>query len=164
MDNSIEIRTAKKEDVHLILSFIKELAEYEHLAQEVVATEEMLTESLFGKDSITEVLLAYYNNKPVGFALFFHNFSTFLGRKGIYLEDIYVKPQHRGKGIGKALLVKLAKIAKERNCGRLGWAVLNWNKAAIEFFESLGAIPMDEWRTYRMAGKSLTKLADKSKS
>ena len=164
MDNSIEIRTAKKEDVHLILSFIKELAEYEHLAQEVVATEEMLTESLFGKDSITEVLLAYYNNKPVGFALFFHNFSTFLGRKGIYLEDIYVKPQYRGKGIGKALLVKLAKIAKERNCGRLGWAVLNWNKAAIEFFESLGAIPMDEWRTYRMAGKSLTKLADKSKS
>ncbi len=164
MDNSIEIRTAKKEDVHLILSFIKELAEYEHLAQEVVATEEMLTESLFGKDSITEVLLAYYNNKPVGFALFFHNFSTFLGRKGIYLEDIYVKPQYRGKGIGKALLVKLAKIAKERNCGRLESAVLNWNKAAIEFFESLGAIPMDEWRTYRMAGKSLTKLADKSKS
>ena len=137
MDNSIEIRTAKKEDVPLILSFIKELAEYEHLAQEVVATEEMLTEALFGKDSITEVLLAYYDNKPVGFALFFHNFSTFLGRKGIYLEDIYVKPEYRGKGIGKTLMKNLAKIAIERNCGRLEWAVLNWNKPAIKFLSEI---------------------------
>jgi len=164
MDSTIEIRTAKKEDVPLILSFIKELAEYERLAQEVVATEEILTESLFGEDSVTEVALAYYNNQPVGFALFFHNFSTFLGRKGIYLEDIYVKPEYRGKGIGKALLCHLAKIAKERNCGRLEWAVLNWNKPAIKFFKSLGAIPMDEWTTYRLAGKSLAKLAGNIKS
>ncbi len=164
MNNSTEIRNAKKEDVPLILSFIKELAEYERLDQEVVATEEILTESLFGRDSVTEIVLAYYNNQPVGFALFFHNFSTFLGRKGIYLEDIYVKPEHRGKGIGKALLAYLAKIAKERNCGRLEWAVLNWNKPAIKFFKSLGTVPMDEWTTYRLTGKSLAKLASKIKN
>ena len=159
MNNSLEIRIAKKEDVPLILSFIKELAEYEHLSHEVCATEQILTDSLFGRNSVTEVILAYYNNQPVGFALFFHNFSTFLGRKGIYLEDIYVKPEYRRKEIGKALLTYIAKIAKERNCGRLEWAVLNWNKPAIKFFKSLGAIPMNEWTTFRLTGESLTKLA-----
>lgn len=157
--NSIEIRNAGPEDVPLILTFIKELALYEKLSHAVVATEELLREHLFGANPKAEVVLAYYENKPVGFALFFHNFSTFVGRPGIYLEDLFVRESVRGKGIGKALLIHLAKIAVERNCGRFEWAVLDWNSPAIEFYKSLGAQPIDDWTIFRVAGDALIQLA-----
>lgn len=157
--SDIFIRSAKIDDVPIILDFIKQLAEYEKLAHEVVATEEILQNSLFGSRSNVEVLLAYLNNIPAGFAIFFHNFSSFLGRPGIYLEDLFVKPEARGKRIGEKLLTHLAKLAKARNCGRLEWSVLDWNEPAINFYKKLGAIPMNEWTVYRVKGEALERLA-----
>ncbi len=139
----MEIRTATEADVPLILSLIKELAEYERLFHEVSATEDVLRESLFGERQGAEALIGYHERAPAGFALFFHNFSTFLGRPGIYLEDLYVRSEFRGKGVGRAMLVYLAKLAKERNCGRLEWSVLDWNEPAISLYRSIGAAPMD---------------------
>jgi GNAT superfamily N-acetyltransferase len=156
----VTFRFAKEEDVPLILSLIKGIAEYEKLLHEVVATEEILRNSLFGKTRFAEVLIAYYKNEAVGFALFFHNFSTFLGKPGIYLEDLFVNPEMRGKGIGKILLSYLGKIAIERDCGRVEWSVLDWNEPAIKFYKNLGAKPMDEWTVFRVTGDSIKKLAD----
>jgi GNAT superfamily N-acetyltransferase len=154
-----EIRPATEEDIPLLLRFIKELAEYEKLSHEVSATEEVLRESLFGERRVAEALLAHSGGEPAGFALFFHNFSTFLGRPGIYLEDLYVPPEFRGSGIGRALLVHLAKLAKERGCGRLEWWVLDWNESSIGFYKSLGAVAMDDWTVYRVTGEALEKLS-----
>jgi GNAT superfamily N-acetyltransferase len=150
MPGKTKIRNAERVDVPLILNFIKELAEYEKLSYQVTLTEELLRENLFGKNKYAEVIIAEYENKPAGQALFFHNFSTFKGRPGIYLEDLYVKPEYRGNGIGKALLGKVIQIAKERNCARVEWVVLNWNKPAIDFYENLGAEPLKEWIIYRL--------------
>ena len=152
-------RFAEENDVSLILYFIKELAKYEEMLGEVVATEEILKEWIFDKKK-AEVIFALEDGIEVGFALFFHNFSTFLGRSGIYLEDLYVKPEFRGKGYGKALLKKLAQIAVERGCGRLEWWCLDWNKPSIDFYLSLGAEPMKDWTVYRIAGSTLTQLAE----
>jgi len=154
------MRFATQDDVGQILAFIKELAEYEKLAHEVVATEETLANTLFGERKVAEVILGFYDGKAVGFMLFFHNYSTFLAKPGIYLEDLYVKPEMRGKGIGKTMLSYLAKVAKERDCGRLEWWVLNWNKPAIDFYKSLQAEAMDEWTVFRLADKTLDNLAD----
>jgi len=152
------IRFALEEDVPLILNFIRELAEYEHMLDEVVATKELLQEWLFEKKK-AEVIIGELNGKSVAFALFFHNFSTFLGRSGIYLEDLYVHPEARGNGIGKKMLKYLAKLAVERGCGRLEWWCLDWNKSSIAFYLSLGAEPMDDWTVYRIAGDTLINLA-----
>lgn len=158
--SELEIHPATEEDVPLLLRFVKELAEYENLSHEVSATEEVLKESLFGGRRVAEALLAYLGDEPVGFALFFHNFSTFLGRPGIYLEDLYVRPEFRGSGIGRILLAHLAKLAKERGCGRLEWWVLDWNEPSIGFYKSLGAVAMDDWTVYRVTGEALEKLSD----
>jgi GNAT superfamily N-acetyltransferase len=155
----IRIDPASERDVRLILSFIRKLAEYEKLSHMVVATEESIREHVFGENPVAEVLLAYWDEEPVGFALYFRNFSTFLGRAGIYLEDLFVEPEHRGNGIGKALLTRLAKIAVERKYGRLEWAVLDWNAPSIEFYRSLGAVSKDEWTTYQVTGDALSRLA-----
>ena len=152
------IRPARPEDVPTIAAFIRELAEYERLSQEVTLKEEHLKEHLFGKHRYAEVLIAEEDGAAVGFALFMHNYSTFLARPGIYLEDLFVRPAHRGKGYGKALLQELARIAVERGCGRFEWAVLDWNAPAIQFYKSLGATPMDEWTVFRLAGDALLKL------
>ena len=157
----LRIEKAGERDTALILSLIKELAEYERLSHAVVATEDLLREVLFGERAAAEVLIGYYKDAPVSFALFFHNVSTFLGRRGIYLEDLYVKPEARGKGIGRAMLIHLARLAKERNCGRLEWAVLDWNEPAIKFYKNLGAEAMDEWTTFRVTGDALELLASK---
>lgn len=143
----------------LILSFIKELAEYERLSHEVSATEDLLRFHLFGERREAEVVIGQHADEPAGFALFFHNFSTFLGRPGIYLEDLYVKPAFRGNGIGRAMLVYLARLARERDCGRLEWSVLDWNEPAIGLYRGIGAVPMDDWTVYRVAGEALQKLA-----
>ncbi len=156
--NDIKFRFANEKDTALILEFIKELAEYEKMADKVVADEKLLNEWIFEKKK-AEVIFALLNGKEVGFALFFHNFSTFLGRAGIYLEDLYVKPEFRGRGFGKALIKKLALIAQERGCGRLEWWCLDWNKPSIDFYLSLGAEAMSDWTTYRFEGDSLKKLA-----
>jgi GNAT superfamily N-acetyltransferase len=153
------IRKAEIADCPLILEFIKGLAEYEKLLHEVVATPELLKETLFGAQPKAEVLIAEWNKQPAGFALFFHNYSTFLGRPGIYLEDLFVLPSLRAHGIGKGLLKHLAQIAVERNCGRLEWSVLDWNKPAIDFYVSIGASPMDEWTIYRLTGENLKSFA-----
>jgi GNAT superfamily N-acetyltransferase len=153
------IREATEEDVPLILSLIRELAEYEKLSDEVVATEDGLRDSLFGERRYAEVLIAEHDGAPAGFALFFHNFSTFLGKPGIYLEDLYVKRAFRGSGIGKKLLVHLASLAKRRGCGRLEWWVLDWNEPSIGFYKKLGAVPMDDWTVYRVSGSALEDLA-----
>lgn len=159
--NSFRIERASEKHLSLILSFIKELAEYERLSHEVVATEELLRDELFGPRPAAEVILAYDDaDAPAGFALFFHSFSTFLGRRGLYLEDLYVKPELRGHGIGRALLAHLAQLALARNCGRLEWAVLNWNEPAIKFYRRIGAAPMDDWTTFRLTGEALNRLAD----
>jgi GNAT superfamily N-acetyltransferase len=159
--NQFEIRFATVEDVPLILEFIKDLADYEELLHEVVATEEILKESIFIKNQ-AEVIIGEENGKPVGFALFFYNFSTFLGKANLYLEDLFVKPENRGKGYGKRLLSYLGKIAVERDCERLDWWCLDWNTSSIEFYKSLGAIPMDDWTVYRMQGEALKDLAKMS--
>lgn len=155
-----EIRHAIEEDVPIILNLIKELAVYEKLLHEVVTTEEVLKKNLFGRKRYAETILGYYLDEPVGFVLFFHNFSTFVGKPGLYLEDLYVKPEFRGKGFGKILLSYLAKLAVERDCGRYEWAVLDWNEPALEFYKSLGARVMDEWLIHRMAGEELVRLAE----
>jgi len=153
------LRPATIDDVPLILQFIRELAEYEKLLDDVVATEDMLQEHLFGPHPMAEVLLCHEGEVPAGFALFFHNFSTFRGKPGIYLEDLFVRPEFRGKGYGKLLLKSLAKLAVERNCARLEWAVLDWNTPSINFYKSLGALPMDEWTVFRVTGDALGELA-----
>ena len=153
----INYRYATEQDVPLILSFIRSLAEYEHMADEVVATEALLHEWIFEKRK-AEVIFALEDGKETGFALFFHNFSTFLGRAGIYLEDLFVLPEYRGKGYGKGLIQTLARIAVERGCGRLEWWCLDWNTPSIEFYRSLGAVPMDEWTVYRITGNTLLEL------
>ena len=155
-----EFRFATENDAALILNFIKGLAEYEKMSDDVVATEDLLREWIFEKKK-AEVVFALENGVEVGFALFFHNFSTFLGRAGIYLEDLYVKPEYRGRGHGKALLQKIAQIAVERECGRLEWCCLDWNKPSIDFYLSLGAMPLDEWTSYRFAGEGLKTFANK---
>lgn len=155
----MEFRYAEEKDAGLILEFIKRLADYEKMLDEVVATEALLSEWIFVKKK-AEVIFVLEDGREVGFALFFHNFSTFLGRAGIYLEDLFVKPEHRGKGYGKALLKKLAGIAVERGCGRLEWWCLDWNKPGIDFYLSLGAKPMKDWTTYRIAGNTLRELAE----
>lgn len=154
----LSIRYATEADAGLILEFIKELATYEKMLDDVVATEELLKEWLFEKKS-AEVIFALEGDVEVGFALFFHNFSTFLGRAGLYLEDLYVKPEYRGKGYGKGLLRKLAQIAMERGCGRFEWSCLDWNQPSIDFYLSLDAKPMDEWTIYRLTGDTLTNMA-----
>ena len=153
------IRFATEKDVDLILGFIKGLAEYEKMENEVTATPELLKEWIFEKKK-AEVIFALDNGEEVGFALFFHNFSTFLGKSGIYLEDLFVLPEHRGKGHGKSLLKELAKITVERGCGRLEWCCLDWNKPSIDFYLSLGAKPLDDWTIYRMTGETLKKFAE----
>lgn len=155
----MEFRFAERKDTSLILQFIKELADYEKMLDEVVAEEKTLEEWIFDKQK-AEVIFMLENGKEVGFALFFHNFSTFLGRAGIYLEDLYVRPEYRGKGYGKAILKKLAAIAVERGCGRLEWWCLDWNKPSIDFYLSLEAEPMSDWTVYRIAGDTLKKLAE----
>jgi GNAT superfamily N-acetyltransferase len=155
-----EIRHAEKKDVSLIRSLIRELAEYEKMLDEMIATEELLEKHLFGKNKFVEVVLGYYNGVPVGFALFFHNFSTFVGKPGLYLEDLYIKPEYRGKDFGKLLLAYLAKLAVKRDCGRYEWCVLNWNEPALKFYKTLGAKVMDEWLIHRVTGDALLKLAD----
>ncbi len=156
--NVITYRCAQPGDEGAILRFIKDLAEYEKMSGDVVATEELLREWIFERKK-AEVIFAVIDGEEVGFALFFHNFSTFLGRAGIYLEDLFVKPEHRGKGCGKGLLRELARIAVERGCGRLEWSCLDWNQPSIDFYLSLGAQPMDEWTVYRMAGETLGNFA-----
>ncbi|HHM21466.1 MAG TPA: GNAT family N-acetyltransferase [Bacteroidetes bacterium] len=156
------LKKATKEDVPLILDFINALAKYEKLSDVVVATEELLAETLFGECSYAEVLIGYEREVPAAFALFFHNYSTFLARPGIYLEDLFVKPEYRRRGYGKVILSELAKIAVERKCGRLEWAVLDWNTPAIEFYKSLGAVPMDEWTIFRLSGRALERLGKSS--
>ena len=153
----INYRYATEQDVSLILYFIRSLAEYEHMADEVVATEALLQVWIFEKRK-AEVIFALEGGKETGFALFFHNFSTFLGRPGIYLEDLFVLPEYRGKGYGKGLIQTLARIAVERGCGRLEWWCLDWNTPSIEFYRSLGAVPMDEWTVYRITGNTLLEL------
>lgn len=156
-----QFRNATPNDVPLILYFIKELAVYEKMLDEVVATEEILTEWIFNKHS-AEVIFVLHEGKEVGFALYFHNFSTFVGRAGLYLEDLYVMPEYRGMGYGKGLLRRLAQIAVERGCGRMEWVCLDWNKPSIDFYRSLGAQPMDDWTIYRLAGESLKQMAEKA--
>jgi GNAT superfamily N-acetyltransferase len=152
------VREASERDIPLILTFIRELADYEKLSHEVVATEEGLRESLFAGRRYAEVLIAEHDGAPAGFALYFHNFSTFLGKPGIYLEDLYVRPELRESGIGRQLLVKLAHLALQRGCGRLEWSVLDWNEPSIGFYRQLGAVAMDDWTVYRVSDDALRKL------
>lgn len=158
MNEKLTFRYAERNDIPLILQFIKDLAAYEKMINEVVADEKILEEWIFDKQK-AEVLFAVVDGGEIGFALFFHNFSTFLGRAGIYLEDLFVKPEYRGKGYGKAILIKLAAIAVERGCGRLEWWCLDWNKPGIDFYLSLGAEPMSDWTVYRLTGDTLSNLA-----
>ena len=158
--SSFEIRTATLADVPTILQLIRDLATYERAPNEVTATEEQLHDVLFGEKPAAEVLLALAAGAPVGFAVFFQNFSTWLGRPGLYLEDLFVKPEERGKGYGRALLVHLGRIARERGCGRMEWAVINWNEPAIKFYRALGAKPLDEWTVYRLTGDDIEALAE----
>ena len=162
MAEMLNIRLGTVEDVPIILKFIQELAEYEKLSHECLATEESLTDTLFGSHRFVEVRIAEWGDEPVGFCLFFFNYSTFLSKPGIYLEDLYVRPQMRGKGIGKSLLAHLAAYAVERGCGRLEWSVLDWNTPSIEFYKSQGAVPKDEWTMFQVAGESLKALGTSS--
>ena len=159
MTAPITIRPATEQDVPTILGFIRDLAKYEHLEHEVIATEASLRQTLFGERHYAEVVFACLDNVPQGFALFFHNYSTFLGKPGIYLEDLFVHPDARGRGIGKYLLTWLAQTTVERNCGRLEWAVLDWNEPSIGFYRSLGAVLKSEWQIFRLTGEALTNLA-----
>jgi GNAT superfamily N-acetyltransferase len=154
------IRLAQRDDVPVILTLIRELATYERAPNEVIATEEQLRENLFGAHPAAEVLIGEEAGEPVSFALFFHNFSTWMGRRGLYLEDLFVRPAVRGKGYGRALLVRLAQLARERDCGRMEWAVLDWNKPAIQFYLKLGARPNEEWTIYRLTRDGIARLAE----
>jgi GNAT superfamily N-acetyltransferase len=158
-DLDLRIAPASQADVPVILAFIRQLAEYEKLAHQVTATEEDLRAALFGPRPVAECAIAWSGMEPAGFALFFHNFSTFVGRAGIYLEDLFVEPRFRGRGIGKALLTYLARVARDRGCARLEWAVLDWNQPAIDFYRSLGAAPMHDWTVFRVDGEALERLA-----
>lgn len=162
MAGDITLRLAQQHDVPTILAFIQGLAEYEKLADQVVATEEKLTQTLFGEKPYAEVVIAEYQQQAAGFALFFHNYSTFLAKPGIYLEDLFVLPQYRGKGLGKVLLSYLAKLAVERDCGRLEWSVLDWNQPAIDFYQAQGATMLHDWRINRVTGDNLVALASQS--
>lgn len=164
ISDSIRIRQAEAQDAGTVFNFIRALAHYERLEHEVVSTEEKLRETLFGDPKFAEVLLLEVQSKAVGFALFFHNYSTFLGRPGIYLEDLFVLPEMRGQGYGKMLLSALAQIAVERKCGRLEWSVLDWNEPAIRFYKSIGAKDLNEWTVYRLTGEELQALGSKAKS
>jgi GNAT superfamily N-acetyltransferase len=157
--SELSLRFARESDIELILDLIRALAEFEKLSHEVIADADTLRRSLFGKQRVVEVLIAEYTDQPAGFALFFHNFSTFLGKPGIYLEDLFIKPEFRGKGIGREVLAFLARLAVERGCGRLEWAVLDWNMRAIDFYKRFGAQPMDDWTVFRLTGKNLKELA-----
>ena len=157
--SNFKIRAACVADVPIILQLIRDLATYERAPNEVTATEKQLADVLFGEKPVAEVLLAFENETPAGFTVFFHNFSTWLGRPGLYLEDLFVKPEKRGKGYGHALLVDLAKIAHDRGCGRMEWAVLNWNDPAIQFYRKLGAKPMEEWTVFRLTHDGIVRLA-----
>jgi GNAT superfamily N-acetyltransferase len=157
--SNFEIRPARVEDVPVILELIRELATYERAPAEVTATEKQLVDVLFGERPAAEILLVFEGKSPIGFAVFFHNFSTWLGRPGLYLEDLFVKPEKRGKGYGRALLIDLAKIARDRACGRMEWAVLNWNEPAIKFYRALGAKPLDEWTVFRLTREGIAELA-----
>jgi len=159
MPDRPRIEAATEGDAPLVLRFIRQLADYERLSHEVVATEADLRQTLFGPRPYAEVLIARLGSEPVGFALFFHSYSTFLGRQGIHLEDLFVVPEARGEGVGRALLERLAAVAVERGCGRLEWAVLDWNEPAIGFYRSLGAVAMDEWTTFRLTGEALERVA-----
>jgi len=159
---SLRIRFAAEQDVSLVLAFIRKLAEYEKLSHDVVVDEESLRASLFGATPAAEVLLAFIGDEPAGFAVYFRNFSTFLGRPGIYLEDLFVEPGLRGKGIGTALLVHLAKVCVERGYGRLNWAVLDWNQTAIDFYKRMGAVLLDQWTICRVSGHALKRLAERN--
>ena len=161
-NNRFHIRPAKPDDAPLILRFIRDLAEFEGLSHVVAATEDSLRESLFGTNPNAEVALGFLGDDPVGFAVFFHTYSTFLGRRGMYLEDIFVMPEHRRKGLGTMLLRHVAGIAVERGCGRFEWSALDWNQNAARFYEGLGAVVLDEWRTFRMDGEALRNLVDKN--
>jgi GNAT superfamily N-acetyltransferase len=156
-----QIRAARREDVPAIFGFIKDLAAYERLSNEVVATEQLLDETLFGPRPAAEVVLGWEGNQAVGFALYFHNYSTFLARPGLYLEDLYITPEMRGRGYGHAMLTWLARLALERGCGRFEWSVLDWNERALRFYRSLGAAPLTGWTIYRVTGEALEKLAGK---
>src|SRR5437867_12987624 len=160
IQTDFKIRSARVTDVPIILQLIRDLASYERAPNDVTANEEQLVDVLFGKKPAAEILLAFENETPVGFAVFFHNFSTWLGRPGLYLEDLFVKPEARGKGYGRALLVQLAKIARDRSCGRMEWAVLDWNEPAIKFYHALGAKPMDEWTVFRLTRDGIARLAN----
>lgn len=153
-----EIKSATADDAPIVLSFIRKLAVYERLEGEVVATEKLLRDTLFGPRPPAEVIIGYFRGEPVGFALFFHNYSTFLGRPGLYIEDLFVDEKHRRRGFGRALLLYVARLAREGGCGRLEWAVLDWNKPAIDFYRKLGAVPMNEWTVFRLTGESLTRM------
>ena len=155
--NNFKFRTATEQDAALVLEFIKGIATYEKMLDQVVNTDEMIKEIVFGKGH-AEVIFILEDEKEVGFALFFHNYSTFVGRSGMYLEDLFVWPEYRGKGYGKALFCEVARIAKERNCGRMEWTCLNWNTKRINFYKSLGAVPMDEWTTYRLTEDKIAAL------
>ena len=159
MSADVRIEAATARDVPVLLRLIKALADYEKLASAVVATEDQIRETMFAGVPQAEAVIAYADGEPVGLAIWFHNYSTFLGRRGLYLEDLFVLPEWRGQGIGKALLVHLAGIAVERGCGRMEWSVLDWNEPAIGFYKRLGAVPMDEWTVFRLTGDSLEKLA-----
>jgi GNAT superfamily N-acetyltransferase len=163
MPHAIEIRPATERDLALVHAFIRELAEYERLLHEVVATEEALRDTLFGSQRAAEVVIGYHAGQPVGFALFFQTYSTFLARPGLYLEDLFVRPSARGKGVGRALLVHLAQLAVARRYGRLEWRVLDWNDVAIRFYRRIGAEPLDEWTVFRVTGDALRKLAGAQK-
>ena len=156
------IRPAVEDDVPLVLALIRELAEYERLAHEVSATEADIREALFGPAPGAEAVIAMVGERPAGFALYFHNFSTFAGKRGLYLEDLYVRPEHRGRGVGRRLLRHLARLARERGCRRFEWAVLDWNEPAVRFYRRIGAVPMDGWTVYRVTGDALDRLADET--
>lgn len=160
--NAIRLEPATAADLPMILQLIRELAEFERLLHEVTATQARLREELFGRRPRAEVVMARIGDEVAGFALYFHNFSTFLGKAGIYLEDLYVREKFRGRGCGAALLQYLARLAVERRCGRLEWSVLDWNRRAIDFYQGLGAVPMDEWTIYRVTGDALTRLANRN--
>ena len=157
-----EIRPTTEDDVPLILSFIKDLADYEHLSHEVLVTQDVLRAALFGKLPTAEVVIGGYDANPVAFALYYYTFSSFLGQRSLFVEDLYVRPAHRGKGLGRELLVYLARVARNRNCGRLEWSVLDWNEPAIKFYKGIGAVPRNEWTIYQLHGEALGKLADET--
>ena len=161
--SDFKIRFAVREDIPTLLALIRELADYEHMLDAVVADPDEMASWMFEKQ-VAECLIAEVGDVPVGMALFFHNYSTWLGKAGIYLEDLYVKPEYRGRGYGKALLARLAAITVERKCGRLEWACLDWNTPSIGFYRSLGALPMDEWTTYRLTGEALDKMAKENRT